>query len=84
MKRTREMETGRTGSETKRTSAEVPDAGRTDQSENSPKSGEEEVGPGVGRAEDGLVGDGSRFRHTVLEKGVHSFTSTSPDLHLEI
>lgn len=55
-----------------------------DQSENSPKSGEEEVGPGVGRTEDGLVGDGSRFRHTVLEKGVHSFTSTSPDLHLEI
>lgn len=41
-----------------------------------------EVGVGVGRAGEVLVGDGSRFRHSVLEKGVHFFTSSSPDLHL--
>lgn len=47
-----------------------------------PRSGGE-VGVGVGRAGEGLVGDGSRLRHSVLEKGVHFFTSSSPALHLE-
>lgn len=46
MKRTREMETGRTGSETKRTSAEVPDAGRTDQSEKLTQVGRGRSGAG--------------------------------------
>lgn len=43
-----------------------------------------EVGLGVGTAEGVLVGEGFRFWHTVLENGVHFFTSTSPDLHLWI
>lgn len=43
-----------------------------------------EVGLGVGSAGDGSVGDWSRFRHTVFEKGVHFFTSSSPDLHLNL
>lgn len=43
-----------------------------------------EVGVGIGRAGDFWVGDGSCFWHTVLEKGVHFITSSSPFLHLQI
>lgn len=40
-----------------------------------------DVEVGVGGAGELWVGDGSRFWHTVLEKGVHFFTSSSPALH---
>lgn len=39
---------------------------------------------GVGEAWVGSVGDRSRFRHSVLEEGVHFFTSSSPGLHLQV
>lgn len=42
------------------------------------------VGFGVGKGWDDCVGDGLFFRHSVLEKGVHFFTSSSPALHLYI
>lgn len=45
---------------------------------------EEEDGLGVGEAQDGSVGDRSRFRHSVLDEWVHFFTSSSPALHLQI
>lgn len=44
----------------------------------------EEAGVGEGGAGVFSVGDGSRFRHSVLENGVHFFTSSSPGLHLEM
>lgn len=40
-------------------------------------------GFGVGEAWDGSVGDRSRLRHSVLDEGVHFFTSSSPALHLQ-
>ncbi len=46
-----------------------------------PMSGED-AGVGVGGTWEGLVGGGTSFRHSVLEKGVHFFTSSSPALHL--
>lgn len=45
---------------------------------------EEEDGFGVGDARDGSVGGRFRFRHSVLDEGVHFFTSSSPALHLRI
>lgn len=42
-----------------------------------------ELGAGVGGAGEAWVGDTVCFLHTVLEKGVHFFTSSSPGLHLE-
>lgn len=54
------------------------------------RRGEEELplsagaaGVDVGGAGGVWVGDRSRFRHTVLEKGVHFFSSSSPALHLQ-
>lgn len=38
----------------------------------------------VGGAGEFSVGDGLRIRHTVLETGVHSFTSSSQGLHLNV
>lgn len=38
------------------------------------------ISEGVG---EDFGGDGFRFWHTVFENGVHFFTSSSPDLHLE-
>lgn len=38
----------------------------------------------MGDARDGSVGGRFRLRHSVLDEGVHFFTSSSPALHLRI